>query len=67
MSKTPDKIYIPGKWLHVPSNQFEMEDSPGATKYIRKDTLLEWAKVKRFEIPGSADVYQELISKLQEL
>jgi len=41
---TPDKIYIPGKWLNVPSNHFDTEDSPGATEYIRKDDLLEWAK-----------------------
>ena len=42
--KMPGKIYIPGKWLCIPKNFFETEDSPGATEYIRKDALLEWAK-----------------------
>ena len=42
MSNMPDKIYIPGKWLHIPSNHFETEDSPGATEYIRKDALVVW-------------------------
>ena len=38
---TPDKIYIPGKWLHVPKNHFETEPSYDCTEYIRKDALLE--------------------------
>ena len=41
---TPDKIYIPGKWLHVPSNHFETEPSYDCTEYIRKDALVEWLK-----------------------
>ena len=74
MSKTPDKIYIPGEWLHVPSNHFETEDSPGATEYIRKDALLEWAKeqIKDYldslpEEIGWDNALKALISKLQSL
>ena len=65
--KTPDKIYIPGEWLCIPKNHFETEDSPGATEYIRKDALLEWAKFKRFEVPGNGEAYQELIDKINSL
>jgi len=75
MSKTPDKIYIPDEWLHIPSNHFETEDSPGATEYIRKDALLEWAKAKHMELDppqnerdfGRIEAVEELISKLQSL
>jgi hypothetical protein len=41
---TPDKIYIPGKWLHVPNNHFETEPSYKATEYIRKDRVLNILK-----------------------
>lgn len=35
--KAPEKIYIPAKWMNVPSNIFDKEPSGGATEYIRKD------------------------------
>lgn len=40
----PNKIYVPAKWMHVPGNLFDTEPTTGATEYIRKDALLEWAK-----------------------
>jgi len=69
MSKTPDKIYIPGEWLHVPSNHFETEDSPGATEYIRKDALLEWANgmARASATIGEEISYNELIEHIKSL
>jgi len=69
---TPDKIYIPGKWLHVPSNHFETEPSYDATEYIRKDALVEWAK-ENFEtckIVGTRAMqkaFEELIDRIKSL
>ena len=67
--KTPDKIYIPGKWLCVPSNHFETEDSPGATEYIRKDALLEWANGMSKAVATLEEelVYNELMEQIKSL
>ena len=72
-----DKIYIPGKWLHVPANHFETEPSPGCTEYIRKDALLEWAKeqIKAMEdfpqpynyLHGRIAAMNDLIDKLNSM
>jgi hypothetical protein len=69
MSKTPDKIYIPGEWLHIPSNHFETEDSPGATEYIRKEALLEWAnKMSKVSATIGEEIsYNELIEHIKSL
>lgn len=38
-----NKIFVPAEWKNVPGNFFETEDSPGATKYIRKEAFIESA------------------------
>ena len=69
MSNTPDKIYIPGKRLCAPKNHFETEDSPGATEYIRKDALLEWANgmSKAATTLGEELAYNELMEQIKSL
>jgi len=36
-------------------------------EYVHKETLLNWLKEKRFETPGNAEAYQEVIDKLNQL
>ena len=35
--------------------------------YIRKDDLLYWLKLKRFETPGAGEEYQEVINYINSL
>lgn len=65
----PDKIYIPAEWMGVPKNIFDTEPSTGATEYIRKDALLEWAKDKQYEslTIHTYNFWQEVIDKLNEM
>ena len=75
MSNTPNKIYIPGKWLCVPKNHFETEDSPGATEYIRKEVILEWLNEKHKDLDppcsergfGRLEAIEALIDKINSL
>ena len=64
----PDKIYIPAERMDVPGNIFETEPSTGATEYIRRDALLEWAKQKQYDSTTIVqdDFWQEVIDKLKE-
>jgi len=69
---TPDKIYIPGKWLHVPSNHFETEPSYDCTEYIRKDALVEWARenfetCKTIGTRAMQKAFEELIDRIKSL
>ena len=73
--KAPDKIYI-----HLKSNPPEITFSEMKekdcinTEYIRKETLLGWAKTKLSHIQEDFDVYtgqrlilRELIEKIESL
>ena len=73
--KAPDKIYVrqyrdgdtSGFWDDEP---YEDEIAGiEAVEYIRKDTLLEWAKEKQYEsLTIVADnFWQEVIDKLNEM
>lgn len=64
----PDKIYIPAEWMDVPGNIFDTKPSTGATEYIRKDALLEWAKQKQYDSTTIVqdNLWQEVIDKLKE-
>jgi hypothetical protein len=75
--KAPDKIYIQtnageafsSKWTTIPFRDFEN------TEYIRKDTLLEWAKEHKLVIETHGDerdaylrgVYSALNSLIHKL
>ena len=67
--KAPDKIYIPGKWLHIPANHFETEPSYRCTEYIRKDALLEMFLYAQESAGGDYQkaVYQIAIDKLNTM
>ena len=67
--KAPDKIYIPAEWMNVPKNFFETKESIGATEYIRKDALLEWAKdyLDQRIYDDKREVMKELIEKINSL
>ena len=43
--KTPDKIYVPADTDPIGYEAYQKK-YPGDSEYIRKDTLLEWAKEK---------------------
>jgi len=67
--KAPNKIYIPAEWMNVPSNLFDTQPSTGATEYIRKDALLEWAEKEQYDSDTilQDDFWQKVIDKLNEL
>lgn len=71
---TPDKIYFPADGLPA---YIDWDGSPINTKpvgdndicYIRKDTLIEWAKQKQYESLTivADDFWQEVIEKIDEI
>lgn len=63
--KAPDKIYIEidGNRVHT---YFGLQPEK-AVEYIRKDDLLYWLKLKRFETPGAGEEYQEVINYINSL
>ena len=73
--KAPDKIYV-RKYRDGETSMFWDEEpyedeiaGIEAVEYIRKDTLLEWAKEKQYEsLTIVADnFWQEVIDKLNEM
>lgn len=72
--KAPDKIYFPADglpsyidWDGSPIRTKQVEDSDVC--YIRKDTLLEWAKQKQYEsfTIVADNFWQEVIDKLNSM
>ena len=65
---TPDKIYIQP---NAHDGWFEGEKPSGIfEEYIRKDTLLEWAKEKANDYKGTANIrrsFEMMIRKIESL
>lgn len=74
--KTPDKIFLPGDIDWPSAAILTLGNQPGDVEYIRKDTLLEWAKnlKERWEeppmsrhSPGCVYMLEQLIDKIETL
>lgn len=72
--EAPDKIYFPEDglpayidWDGSPIRTKQVEDSDVC--YIRKDTLIEWAKQKQYESLTiiADDFWQEVIEKINSM
>lgn len=62
--KAPDKIYIQQDMINnIPLEQKEFDDD---VEYIRKDTLMEWAKDWAERYPYSHE-FQMIIDKLNSM
>lgn len=69
--RAPDKIYVASYNGEAFSHSWTMEPlgDTTATKYIRKDALMEWAKQKQYDSDTIVqdDFWQEVIDKLNEM
>lgn len=69
--KTPDKIYL-NKYMICHGMLYPAQypaDTP-EFEYIRKDTLLEWAKEKANDYKGTANIrrsFEMMIRKIESL
>lgn len=67
--KTPDKIYVPADTDPIGYEAYQKK-YPGDTEYIRKDTLLEWAKEKVTSHESDTFVriaYESVVNKIESL
>ena len=70
--KAPDKIYVHVRTEPRPSITFSeaVEKNSTNEEYIRKDTLLEWAKEKAEDYKGTANIrrsFEMMIRKIESL
>lgn len=70
--KAPDKIYVHVRTEPRPSITFSevLEKNSTNEKYIREDTLLEWAKEKANDYKETANIrrsFEMMIRKIQSL
>ena len=67
--RTPDKIYVPGDTDPIGFEAYQKK-YPGDVEYIRKDTLLEWAKekVSSHEFDQFVRIaYESVVNKIESL
>lgn len=63
----PDKIYVNMDPFGFINGYCAEAHPPGCQEYIKKDALVEWAKLKRFEVPGEGEAYQRLLDEISSM